>query len=108
MTAIELPRVVWEFVAATNACDRAWLATLFAEDCRVDACGFRAAGRPAVDSWTDAELFGPGLRVNVLEVHLVRKATVVHAEAVDGGVIHECDLEFHTTGRYIDSLTISR
>lgn len=108
MTGVEYPRVVWEFVAAINARDRDWLATLFADECRVDAHGFNAVGRSAVTAWTNAELVEPRLTVKVLSVQVERDATVLRAQAIDGGDAHDCHLRFRTSGRYIDSLTISR
>ena len=101
------PRVVWEFIAAVNASDRAWMDALFADDCLVDACGFEARGRESIGSWAETELLDPSITLTVLGVEVRRGVTVVRVDAGDRGSAHECDLEFDTDGRYIDSVRIS-
>ena len=102
-----VPRVVWEFVAATNARDREWLAALFADGCRVDACGYLAGGRAAVASWAAAELFSAEATLSVLSVETVGASTVVLAEATECGCTHTCELRFDVTGDLITFLTIT-
>ena len=107
MTTIEFPRVVWEFLAAANSCDRAWLETLFVDDCTLVACGFRASGREAVSAWGKTEVMDAGIALSILGVSLTRDITTLRVQALDHGCVHDCDLEFRTLGRYISSLTIS-
>lgn len=104
---IEFPRVVWEFLAATNSGDRAWLEALFADDCMILACGFRVSGRSAVAAWSDAEVMEAEMGLTLLDVRLDDGVTMLRVRASEHGFVHDCDLEFRTEGRYITSLTIS-
>jgi hypothetical protein len=107
MRPIEMPIVVWEFLAATNACDSGWIATLFADDCAVDAWGFRASGRTAVTSWSNVELLQCGITLAMIGVRCEHDTTVVRAEATDCGFRYECFLTFRTVGRHIQSIVFS-
>lgn len=107
MTSTEFPRVIWEFVAATNACDSQWLTSLFADVCSVSACGFTARGLSAISNWIDAEVVGPAISFCIDDVSCDGTSTLLSVRASDHGLTHRCSFEFVTEGRYIASLVIT-
>ena len=107
MTSAPFPRVVWEFVAATNSADTTWMDALLTDDCVVDACGYLARGRVAVLSWSAVEFIGAGICVSILSVSSHADLTVVLADATDHGCSHRCTFEFRTRGHFIASLAIA-
>lgn len=107
MTSTEFPRVIWEFVAASNACDSQWLSSLFTNECSVSACGYTARGLSAISDWVDAEVVGPAISFCIDEVSCNGTSTLLMVKATDHGLTHRCSFEFVTEGRYIASLVIT-
>jgi hypothetical protein len=108
MALVEFPRVVWEFIAATNAQDLEWLESLFTERCAIAACGYRAAGLRAVAEWVQTEVLAPSIFLSIEDVRCTDEVTTIHVRADDRGLMHDCTLAFRTRGRYIESLMITR
>ena len=107
MGVIEFPRVVWEFVAAINARDLPWLESLFCERCEVSASGYQVTGLAAVAGWLETEILEPCIAFAIDDVRSIDGTTTLHVRAADHGSVNDCWLEFHTAGRYIESLTIT-
>lgn len=107
MSAYEFPRVIWEFVTATNTHDLEWLQSLFMGDCTITACGYSASGLPAVAQWLEAEMVTPEISLSINSVRRSDASTTLAMRAQDHGAAHECVIEFITKGRYIQSLDIS-
>jgi len=111
MTALPMnycpfPRVVWEFLAATNVHDLSWLETLFTGDCSVTACEYRATGLASVVDWLAAELVAPSLSLTLDDVSYDGDITALGVQVVDHGSVWRSTFEFYTEGRYIRSLVI--
>ena len=106
-TPREFPRVVWEFVAATNSHDSRWLLSLFAGRCGVAACGLSVAGPEAIASWLEVEIVGPRLSLIVDDVRRHGELTTLLVRACDHGLEQDCTFQFGTRGRYIESLVIA-
>ncbi|CAN5197262.1 hypothetical protein BH11ACT3_BH11ACT3_12870 [soil metagenome] len=107
MTRPEFPRVVWEFVIATNARDLRWLETLFSERCTISACGFAADGLGAVSRWMEEEIIAPSIWLVLDAVSFDGQVTSLRVRAADHGLVHESEFIFRTAGRHIESLTIA-
>lgn len=106
-TKPQIPRVVWEFIAATNCGDLQWLETLFTERCLISACGYRAEGLPAVSRWMDAEVVTPALSLSLETVCCDGPTTLLRVHALEHGLVHRSEFAFRTAGRYIESLVIT-
>src|SRR3954447_11455591 len=107
MSISEFPRVVWEFIAATNAQDLQWLESLFTARCTISACGYCADGLTAVAHWMETEVVSPSLFLTLDGVRCDGAETTLRVSAEDHGIVHESDFTFRTEGRYIQSLTIA-
>jgi hypothetical protein len=103
----EFPRVVWEFLAATNARDLRWLETLFVDRCAISACGLCVDGLDDVSRWIETEVVAPSISLTLDSVCCDGATTTLRVRADDHGLVHLSDFTFLTAGRYIESLVIA-
>jgi len=80
---LELPRLAAAYVQATNDHNSAGFLNLFADDAQVNDAGRQFNGRGAIQEWSEREVFGANVTLDVLEA-VVRDRETILKTVVDG------------------------
>jgi uncharacterized protein (TIGR02246 family) len=80
---VQIPRLANEYVEATNNGEPARFLALFADDALVRDAGREHRGREAIRDWSQREIFGAQVTIDVLDV-AERDGRTVLTTKVDG------------------------